>query len=519
MQVNFNIVDLFYESAAKNPARIALIDRDHQITFGALKHEINLTSHYFIDKGIGKGDRILVFVPMGIDLYRIVLALFSIGAVAVFLDSWVGRKRLNDCCEIADCKGLIGTPKIRLLAIFSSSLRKIPIKLGTSYSRDVKIYATEPTSPDDTALLTFTTGSTGMPKAAIRTHRLLHEQFKALAAVIRPGENDVSLPVLPIVLLINLGLGITSVIAGLKAGRIASFNPKKLVERVTALGINTIIASPYFVRELSKYIIVQQLSLPTVRSIFTGGAPVFPEEAQMYLQAFPTSAIEIVYGSTEAEPISSIPASTLLLPELSRPDKGLPVGLVDKNAVVKIIAITHDAVSVTNQEALNKLEMPQGGVGEIIVSGPHVLRDYFNNSENSTEAQRLNKIFIGDICWHRTGDSGYMDQNGNLFLTGPCNRLIRVGDQILSPFLYERYFQALPGVETGTILSIHSSITAVIELSDKCEKEMIRTRVKALSPYFDNVIFVSKIPRDPRHHSKIDYEKLHLKLAKKNVTW
>ncbi|NJM17110.1 MAG: hypothetical protein HC896_18550 [Bacteroidales bacterium] len=67
--------------------------------------------------------------------------------------------------------------------------------------------------PHATALITFTTGSTGTPKAADRSHAFLKEQFNALLDEIKPSANDVDMPVLPIVLFVNLGVGCTSVIA------------------------------------------------------------------------------------------------------------------------------------------------------------------------------------------------------------------------------------------------------------------------------------------------------------------
>ena len=72
----------------------------------------------------------MIFVPMSIDLYRIVLAIFSMGATAVFLDEWVNKNRLEICCQLADCNGFIGTSKARLSGYFLQELRKIPIKLS-----------------------------------------------------------------------------------------------------------------------------------------------------------------------------------------------------------------------------------------------------------------------------------------------------------------------------------------------------------------------------------------------------
>ncbi|MBC7865131.1 MAG: AMP-binding protein, partial [Bacteroidia bacterium] len=187
-----NIEYLFENASEKFPDKIAIIKGDKKISFGELQKQVSETAVYFSAKGIGKGDRVLVFVPMGIDLYRIVLALFKIGAVAVFLDEWVSKERLEICCRLAQCKGFIGIPKARLFAFFSSELRKIPVKLRLKGRiENSEMFLPVNCNENDTALITFTTGSTGIPKAADRTHGFLSEQFKALTDTIHPMATDI----------------------------------------------------------------------------------------------------------------------------------------------------------------------------------------------------------------------------------------------------------------------------------------------------------------------------------------
>jgi acyl-coenzyme A synthetase/AMP-(fatty) acid ligase len=299
----FNIVDLFFEQAKSHPFKSAIIFQNDEISFGNLAQQINDTANFFLHKGISKGDRVLVFVPMSIDLYRIVLALFKIGATAVFLDEWVSKQRLEVCCKLSQCKAFIGIFKARIFSLFSAALRSIPINLGTSYQVIADKIPLPVTYHDDAALITFTTGSTGIPKAAIRTHNFLYQQFKALQQKLNSKPEDISMTVLPIVLLINLATGTTSVIATFKASKPDTLKPGLVVDQIKKHHINTIIASPFFVKKISAYMIAQQLVLPGISKIFTGGAPVFPSEAAIYHRAFSDAKTEIVYGSTEAEPI------------------------------------------------------------------------------------------------------------------------------------------------------------------------------------------------------------------------
>ncbi|MGJ3233765.1 AMP-binding protein [Marivirga sp.] len=504
----FNIVSLFTESAKHFPDRIAIIEKETQITYSQLAKEIDITAAYFQQKGISKNDKVLVFVPMGINLYRIVLALFKIGATAVFLDEWVSFKRLNLCCKIAECTAFIGIRKARILTFFSSEIRKIPIKLGVTY-KDYDIPAKNiSTDMNDTALITFTTGSSGTPKAAKRTHGFLKAQFSVLEKKIDPEISKVDMPVLPIVLMINLGKGITSVIADFKASKPESLKAEKVIAQIEKHQVESIASSPYFIFKLAQYASERNRPIKNIKRIFTGGAAVFPEEAKTYIQAFPNSTSKILYGSTEAEPISSVNTQDLAQRDLAK-DKGLYVGSIDAAAEVLIIPIKEGNIKIQTSNELKTLSLKDEKIGEIIVSGSHVLKEYVNNPE----AMERQKIWVEDVCWHRTGDSGFKIGN-DLYLTGPCDAMIERASGYFSPFLYEQILNSIEGVNAGTILSIKDKNYAVIEAQSKGDIEKITTEIMAIEG-IDEVYFVKKIPRDPRHFSKIEYKKLKNMLASK----
>lgn len=512
MNQSQNIVHLFFQAANKYPHHRAIIEKEKVVMYSEFKSQIEDTSNYFLKKGIKKGDRVLVFVPMSINLYRIVLALFNIGATAVFLDEWVNFKRLEICCQVAQCQAFIGGFKVKFLSYFSTELRKIPIKLGLDYKKTENLFIpiTE-TLSTDTALITFTTGSTGTPKAAKRTHGFLNEQFKALIEKIEPQPEDIDMPILPIVLMINLGVGCTSVIADFKASKQDTLNLEKIYRQLLKYQVNRMVSSPFVLKKLAGHIIHQNYRNLTLTKIFTGGAPVFPNEAQLYLKAFPNSKIEIVYGSTEAEPISSINANELSQ-NLNNPlTAGLSVGLPYRKTEVRIISIQDNPINCDTIVDLQKLTLSYAEIGEILVSGPHVLSEYFNNAE----ALKRNKIFIEGSCWHRTGDSGYLDQSGQLFLTGRCVNLIRRNNDWISPFMFENYCQTIAGVEIGTLLEIDNKIIAFLELKKDGDKFQISETLNKLDQVPDEIIWLSKIPRDLRHNSKIDYETLKSNFSKK----
>ncbi len=503
MSTRVNTVDLFYSVAERVPDRTAIVSGKQRISFGELKREVQETAAYFQSKGIQHGDRVMVFVPMGLDLYRIVLALFDIGATVVFLDEWVSRERLEVCCRLAGCKAWIGGWKVRLIGLISSELRKMPLKLSTNYQTGA-VYLKMDTQAADPALITFTTGSTGIPKAAIRSHGQLLAQFEALVEKIAPDEGEVDMPVLPIVLLINLGLGCTSVIAPFQSKKPKELRPEVMVELLKREKVNRIISSPFFAVKVAEYCAKNNVQLPDLNKVLTGGAPVFPNEAQVLSDGFPNARVEIVYGSTEAEPISSILANDLKM-EDPEERNGLCVGYAHRKTQLKILPITDHPIIVSETDELKTMELEVGKIGEICVAGPHVLNQYLDNPE----AVKRNKIFVEEVCWHRTGDSGFLGKDGRLYLTGRCSLIFEEKGRFVSPFIVENILQQKDEINTGTVLKINEIIVLFIEVNRVISNpHQLRQSLKQEFPYCNEIIMVKEIPKDKRHFSKIDYGKL-----------
>ncbi len=476
-----HVSELFNDSANQSGSFPAIISKTKTITFLELQKDVWQKAASLRKSGIVPGDRILVFIPMSIELYTTVLAIFQVGATAVFLDQWSDRQRLKMSCRIADCRAIAGSQKLRFLRPFISALREIPIFISGTVTHQGTPFTEILHPPDNTALITFTTGSTGLPKASIRTHRHLIEQFKALGGILshHPGTTD--LPTLPIVLLINLGTGATSVLPDWNPSKPQKLVPQDILRQITRYNVQSITASPFFIRQLAL-----AGGHPGIKQIVTGGAPVFPGEAREIKEKFPNALCTVVYGSTEAEPVSFISFDELVKTEISA---GLCTGNIYKDTNIKIIPLKLPPGKYSKLP-----EQPQDSIGEIVVSGPHVLERYFRNQKAESE----NKLNIEGTIWHRTGDSGFIADN-KLWLTGRCSQLIEANGQLISPFVIEGMLQK-EGI-TGTLILVQGTPTLIIEGTRDILKE------KNPVPDF-HVRYVDSLPRDKRHFSKIDYGRL-----------
>ncbi len=527
---NNNIIIKLFEHVEENPDKTAIIINEKTILSGYKEKIVTYRQIYFdtiatAEKlkalGFKKGDRILIFIPMSYSLYVAILAILYIGASAVFIDAWASRKRLTDACTVVKPKGFIGSKKAQILRIVPE-IRKIPIKLvdsntvslnNTGDLSSISMIYPENVSSDDTALITLTTGTTGIPKGADRTHGLLWNQFAILGDHLNMNKTDIDLTALPVFVLSNLGLGVTSVLPVFNPARPAEFDPALIAEQILKYKITTSIGSPAFYEKLADYLLKNKLALP-IKRIFTGGAPVYNRMACKLKEAFPETEIEIVYGCTEAEPVSGILLEKTLKDDLSG---GLPVGKKVDDINLKIITPSDSNIVIRENETIDSYLAGDGEVGEIIISGPHVLQRYLGDPANYMGS----KIFDKNIIWHRTGDAGRLDSEGNIFLYGRIKYAVLKKGIYYYPAPYELLMQTIPEIKFASVIFHDKKVYAVVETEDA--KDNITLISQKMNPLLsdiepDEYLFINRIPRDPRHNSKIDYEGLKDIISKnKNI--
>ena len=486
-----NIVEILFENAEKYPNKLAIIHKKEKITYKKLAQDVKDYAQYFLSKGIKKGDNVLIFVPMTIELYKILSAIFYIGATAVFVDAWADKNRLDQALTIVHCKAFIACPKAFVLKLMSKKVRDVGINIMSGTIRNHKSKRPiEPATPDTTALITFTTGSTGLPKAAKRTHEFLLEQHYVLKKHLAPNINDVDLASLPVFVLHNLACGTTSVIPDFNPQKPSDIIPEKILNDIKNNNVTTSVGSPRFYEKLAEFGKIEGL-----KKIFTGGAPVFPKSAKLLQEKFIDCDVEIVYGSTEAEPIASISTKELLKFQGDVKD-GLYVGKPIDDINIKIIKSSNEPI-----ENFESTWLLVGEIGEICVEGKHVLKEYYN----SDEAQKFAKIHYQGQVWHRTGDAGYLDNEGRLFLMGRVKNRFVHNNKVVYVFPIENALLEVDGVEIGTVLKLGEQIIFAVET--KIPQEKLEQELKTRGFEFDKLV-ITKIPRDPRHNSKIDYDKL-----------
>src|SRR5262245_52482813 len=130
---NHNVLSVLQRVAVRFPERPALIMADESIPFGDLWRRIARAAAGLRRLGLSPGERAVVMIPMSIDLYVAMLAVLKIGAVAVFVDPWIGRRQIAAFAAFAEPRAWLGVPRSHLLRLLDRRLRAIPLSVTTSW--------------------------------------------------------------------------------------------------------------------------------------------------------------------------------------------------------------------------------------------------------------------------------------------------------------------------------------------------------------------------------------------------
>lgn len=509
-----------------------------RISFAELRQQVALFQAGWKAQGFEKGDRVILIIKPCATLYILVLSLLASGMVPVFIDTGMGLKKIKMAINDANAKAIIAMhqvitkfwviPQLWSLKRFSFDSNGFGImplsELLDSVKDQQHTLAISHCSESERGLISFTSGSTGRPKGADRTHQSLINQHIAIKAHLPNQQNDIDSPSFPMVVLHNLCCGITSILPKVDLAQPAAVNAAQVVKQLKEERANRMSGSPAYMSAIAQYMLVNNISLPDIKLVIVGGATVSTQLALELSDAFPNATVKIVYGSTESEPISSITANELLQSHNNK--DGYLVGYPCEHIDLCLANLPPEQSSFSESELQNHLAS-QGHEGEILVSGPHVLKGYVDNPEATSE----NKIKCSDgRVWHRTGDTGSIDGQGRIWLTGRVKDKVKFGNKIHSAYLIEKEIDELFTKVTGN----KDNRSAVMNFQDKSRQNdvalILSGNRNSINTCFEEIFkllqgfninegkifLLNAMPVDGRHNSKIDRPKLKQMLAQRS---
>lgn len=496
-------------------------------SFAELDREADAAGRLLLAAGAAPGVRVLVMVRPGLDLIRLVFALFKIGAVPVVIDPGMGLRAFLRCVRRSEPAVLLGIPPaIWLSRIFAGSFRglRARVAVGRSFAGRLAAHLASAALPlaaggaDDLAAILFTSGSTGAPKGVCYQHGQFDNQVRMIRAAyaIEPGETD--LPMLPIFALFNPALGMTTVVPEINPSRPATADPAKVVQAIRQNGVTNSFGSPVLWRKLADYLERTGTTLPGMRRVLIAGAPAPPELLRRLRQLLPGASIHSPYGATECLPVSSISADEVLDAtwRLTEAGAGTCVGRPLPDIEVRILPVRDGPIERLAEHA----PLPVGAIGEIVVTGPVVTTAY----DRLPQANALAKIRDAHgRTWHRMGDLGHFDEQGRLWFCGRLAERVQTAAGTLYTDCCEAVFNSHPDVHRCALIGLgaapRQTPAIVIETrgGPRPGLDVLRSiaaghaHTRGIARFF----FARSFPVDVRHNAKIHRLALARRFAKR----
>jgi len=427
----------------------AVVDGDLRWSFSEYRDEAHRVAEALIRRGIQPGDRVAVWAPNSAGWAATALGIHCAGGVLVPLNTRLGG---------GDVAGLLDRTSARLLftvtdfrdtdyvamlagAGGAGTVEETVVMSGPTPAACTRweAFVTEADRPDlsertglvsadDLCHILFTSGTTGTPKGAMLRHGAVCRSYRAWGAAVGLREGDRYLAVSPFFHTFGLNGGILAcLMSGTTLVPQAVFDPQVVADRVTEESITVLPGPPTIYRSLMDHLGGLPLATSTLRLAVTGAAPVSADLVGELHDQLGFETVLTGYGLTEASGVSTT-CHHDDPPNLAATSSGRALPGIDLQVVGD-----------------DGLPMPTGEPGQVLLRGYNVMAGYLDDESGTTEA-------VDTDGWLRTGDTGVLDQAGNLTVTGRSTDMYICGGFNVYPAEVEAVLAAHPNIDQVVVV-------------------------------------------------------------------
>ena len=443
------VLDLIEAQALLRPDKEAVVYHGRRHSYQSFNSFINRLSHWLIDEGIKTGDRVLLLGYNSDVLAACIFAVLKSGAIFVPLnpqtisahldyvvDDCKPRRVIVESSLLPLCNHILDKHRVAALEIPDSiafqdcdTSKRIYSKWNSYPNSSPKVQV----NPDHLAAIIYTSGSTKFPKGVMAPHRQIMFATSAINKVLHNSPEDTILCGLPF----SFDYGLYQIFLAFEVGATLvierDFSNPLSIPRILKLSkITGFPGVPSLFSMLLKSRLLERVELHDLRYITSTG-DVFPEvHIKRLVELFPHVTIFPMYGLTECKRVSIVPRGMLAHRE-SSVGKALPgtkIFIVDECGEV----------------------LPTGAVGQLVVSGPHVMMGYWNDPEESSKRFHIHGCSEENLLY--SGDYFRMDEQGFLYFVGRDESFIKCHGQKVSYAEVESVLCELDGVLEAAVIGL-----------------------------------------------------------------
>ena len=459
-----NISELGTREIERFGEHVMIIFEDRELTNIQLRDQAKRLGSALKGLGVGKGDRVIIQMPNLPEAIIGFWAVWGIGAVIVPINFMVGERETAHIYQDTGAKVVISTskllpvvekcrttaPVIKHIIVVDSETHPGTLSFDDLVAKGSENGDMEPTDDDDLAALIYTSGTTSLPKGVMLTHYALYANAKMQQETTQYSPGLTAVGLLPLCHSYGVAsLNITTLVGGGRAVLLDTFDLDKVFSSIEKYRANSLAAVPTMYKYMMMYPESEKYDLSSMKYWISGSSPLSLATWEGFKEKFGFEIIE-GWGMTEAGANNAVNPfdGVKKVGSIGKPMKGLDMKIVD----------------------MDGNELPDNREGEIIVSGPVLMKGYWNQPEATAEALRDG--------WLYTGDIGYRDEDGYYFITERKKDLIIKGGENIAPRQIEEVLAGHPKVSEGSRTKYTARISRRLWSSHRAKPP----RPKNLSP-------------------------------------